>query len=37
MTANEDQVFADATRSAGEPIIELEHVEEYEDAHSGQD
>jgi general L-amino acid transport system ATP-binding protein len=29
MTANEDQVFADATRSAGEPIIELEHVDKF--------
>jgi general L-amino acid transport system ATP-binding protein len=29
MTANQDQVFADATRSAGEPIIELEQVDKF--------
>jgi general L-amino acid transport system ATP-binding protein len=29
MTANQDQVFADATRTAGEAIIELEHVDKF--------
>jgi general L-amino acid transport system ATP-binding protein len=29
MTTNQDQVFADATKTVGEPIIELEHVDKF--------